>query len=196
MVLACSSLWWLWFAGYDSKSWLHHYDMTWLLYDLYTTYDKDNMATRRWRWLGLFPTPIDLSRKKLPGPHSAKAWQPTVAGAAWYKRFGQFRHRRSVLTLMINWNWPFSTPRTSHIFDIFDRFRLFGMEHREESGLNYVRWSRGTMLGRTFMFRLVRRNPTLEQISKHLWFYQNQDKTIDCPWVLYYLLSWNSMLKL
>ena len=70
---------------------------------------------------------------------------------------------------------------------IFDRFRLFGMEHWEESGRNYVRWSRGTMLGRTFMFRLVRRNPTLEQISKHLWFYQNQDKTADCPW-LYYLL--------
>ena len=84
--------------------------------------------------------------------------------------FGQFGHRRSFLTSMINWNWHLSTLRTSHIFDIFDRFRLFGMEHWEESGRNYVRWSRVTILGRTFMFRLVRRNPTLEQISKHLWF--------------------------
>lgn len=115
---------WLWLHDYITMTLLSY--VIWLVYIYIYIYTYDH----RWRWLRLFPTPIDRFRKKLPGPHSAKAWQPTVAGAAWYKRFGQFRHRISFLTSMINWTWHFSTLRTSHIL-------IFLI------GLDYLVWNIG-----------------------------------------------------
>ncbi len=165
---ACSILWWLWFASYDSMTlttslWLGH-DHFILLYNLYTyiyTYDKDDMTTSRWRWLWLYHSQISL--RSAPGPHSPKAWQPTVAGAAWYKR----------LTFFNSKNIPFLIGSTYVVWKI-------GNHQVEISCNDHVQPFLGAC-------RLVRRNPTLEQISKHMWFYQNQDKTIDCPWHEYYL---------